>query len=204
MRGVLCELREAVLEQVGKDQTDRLRPAGRDCGAPGVPRPARRVPGVVASAPLGGEGMTTPMAPPRASPRTRAATRGAAGRGAVGAGGAGRRRGTWKSDPGNLRGRGRAAGFQFFRIPGFHPPRPRTCRRRRPGRGQLQRDRPREPRNWKPEHLEICLTVTGFQVFQIPRFPKRGCASPEADIVGPSSDPKQPFRVAAIAPGSLT
>jgi hypothetical protein len=25
MRRVLCELREAVLEQVGKDQTDRLR-----------------------------------------------------------------------------------------------------------------------------------------------------------------------------------
>jgi len=25
MRGVLCELREAVLEQVGEDQTDRLR-----------------------------------------------------------------------------------------------------------------------------------------------------------------------------------
>ena len=27
MRRVLCELREAVLEQVGKDQTDRLRHA---------------------------------------------------------------------------------------------------------------------------------------------------------------------------------
>ena len=27
MRRVLCELREAVLEQVGKDQTDRLRGA---------------------------------------------------------------------------------------------------------------------------------------------------------------------------------
>jgi hypothetical protein len=54
VRRVLCKLREPVLEKVGKDQTDRLRPAGRDCGGPGVPRPARRVPGVVASAPLAG------------------------------------------------------------------------------------------------------------------------------------------------------
>ena len=30
MRRVLCELREAVLEQVGKDQTDRLRHALED------------------------------------------------------------------------------------------------------------------------------------------------------------------------------
>ena len=30
MRLVLCELREAVLEQVGKDQTDRLRHALAD------------------------------------------------------------------------------------------------------------------------------------------------------------------------------
>ena len=30
MRSVLCELREAVLEQVGKDQTDRLRQALSD------------------------------------------------------------------------------------------------------------------------------------------------------------------------------
>jgi hypothetical protein len=30
MRRVLCELREAVLEQVGKDQTDRLRKALAD------------------------------------------------------------------------------------------------------------------------------------------------------------------------------
>ena len=30
MRSVLCELREAVLEQVGKDQTDRLRRALSD------------------------------------------------------------------------------------------------------------------------------------------------------------------------------
>ena len=30
MRRVLCELREAVLEQVGKDQTDRLRQALAD------------------------------------------------------------------------------------------------------------------------------------------------------------------------------
>ena len=30
MRRVLCELREAVLEQVGKDQTDRLRQAVAD------------------------------------------------------------------------------------------------------------------------------------------------------------------------------
>ena len=30
MRRVLCELREAVLEQVGKDQTDRLRRALAD------------------------------------------------------------------------------------------------------------------------------------------------------------------------------
>ena len=30
MRRVLCELREAVLEQVGKDQTDRLRHALAD------------------------------------------------------------------------------------------------------------------------------------------------------------------------------
>ena len=30
MRRVLCELREAVLEQVGKDQTDRLRDALSD------------------------------------------------------------------------------------------------------------------------------------------------------------------------------
>jgi hypothetical protein len=30
MRRVLCELREAVLEQVGKDQTDRLRQALSD------------------------------------------------------------------------------------------------------------------------------------------------------------------------------
>jgi hypothetical protein len=30
MRGVLCELREAILEQVGKDQTDRLRQALSD------------------------------------------------------------------------------------------------------------------------------------------------------------------------------
>jgi hypothetical protein len=30
MRGALCELREAVLEQVGKDQTDRLRHALAD------------------------------------------------------------------------------------------------------------------------------------------------------------------------------
>jgi hypothetical protein len=30
MRSVLCELREAVLEQVGKDQADRLRHALSD------------------------------------------------------------------------------------------------------------------------------------------------------------------------------
>ena len=30
MRRVLCELQEAVLEQVGKDQTDRLRKALAD------------------------------------------------------------------------------------------------------------------------------------------------------------------------------
>ena len=30
MRRVLCELREAVLEQVGRDQTDRLRNALSD------------------------------------------------------------------------------------------------------------------------------------------------------------------------------
>jgi hypothetical protein len=30
MRRVLCELREAVLEQVGKDQTERLRNALAD------------------------------------------------------------------------------------------------------------------------------------------------------------------------------
>ena len=30
MRRVLCELREAILEQVGKDQTDRLRQALAD------------------------------------------------------------------------------------------------------------------------------------------------------------------------------
>ena len=42
-------------------------------------------------------------------------TCGAAGRGAVG-----------------------AAGFQFFRIPGFHPPRPAPAAGRRPGHGQLQ------------------------------------------------------------------
>ena len=61
--------------------------------------------------------------------------------------------------------RGRFSAFQDSRF----SPSPR--RRRRPGHGQLQRDRTREARNWKPKHLEICLTVTGFQVFQIPRFP---------------------------------
>ena len=93
----------------------------------------------VASAPLGGGAWPPPWPRPRASPRARAANPRSVGegRGRRGA----RRAGEWH--PGNLEswepaGLRRAAGFQIFRIPGFHPPRPRTCRRRRPGRGHLQ------------------------------------------------------------------
>ena len=71
---------------------------GETAAPPGVPRPARRVPGVVASAPLGGRAWPPPwLAPSRTSPRTGAAARGAAGRARSAGRHRARRVGTWKS-----------------------------------------------------------------------------------------------------------
>ena len=78
--------------------------------------------------------------------------------------------GTWKSGILGTCGAAARGRFSDFQDSRFSPPKPRTCRRRRPGRGQLQwTDRARR-------ELETCAsrnlpTVTGFQVFQIPRFP---------------------------------
>ena len=102
----------------------RLRsPARRSGGgAPGGgahPGAARGDPPLSRSARLRGtrgRGMATPMGPaPRVTGDESGDSCCATGRGAVG-----------------------AAGFQFFRIPGFHPPRPAPAAGRRPGHGQLQ------------------------------------------------------------------
>ena len=138
-------------------KTSRRCRAERAGAAGGGRAPVRRWPRSARLRGTRGRGMATPMAPSRTSPRTRAATRGAAGRGAVGAGRTARGSGNLEIwNPGNLRGCGarqvfRFSGFQVFTLPG-----PAPAGGVAPGRGQLQRHRPREARNWKPEHLEIC------------------------------------------------
>ena len=89
-----------------------------------------------------------PWPRPRASPRARAANPRSGGAGAVGAGRTGRGSGNLEIwNPGNLRGCGarqvfRFSGFQVFTLSG-----PAPAAGRRPGRGWLQRRRPREARN---------------------------------------------------------
>jgi hypothetical protein len=83
--------------------------------------------------------MTTPMGPPRASPRARAANPRIGGAGAVGAGCVGRVSGNLEIwSPGKLQGRSarqvfRFSGFQVFTLPVSAP-----AAGRRPGHGQLQ------------------------------------------------------------------
>ena len=90
-----------------------------------------------------GRGLVLPMTASRTSPRTRAAARRVSGSGAAAPGGGAA---TWNSGilgtcgAAGLRGCGAAARGRFsdFQDSRFHPPRPRTRRRRRPGHGQLQ------------------------------------------------------------------
>ena len=151
----------------GRSRRCRAERAG---AAGGGHAPVRRCPGVCAAG-HSGAGHGHPMAPPRTSPRTRAAAPAERRGGARSAGAHRAAEGNLEIwIPGNLRGCGarqvfRFSGFQVFTFPGPAPA------------GGVARGAAscsgtdREPRETGNLSIQNLSTVTGFQVLQIPRFP---------------------------------